>query len=52
VAADAYVFVAPEYNFGPSPPLSSALNYLYEEWTINSPDSSATAAYPADCQRC
>jgi len=38
-AADAYVFVTPEYNFGPPPPLSSALNYLYEEWTINSPDS-------------
>jgi NAD(P)H-dependent FMN reductase len=52
--AEAYVFVfvTPEYNFGPPPPLSSALNYLYEEWTINSPGSSATAAYPADCKRC
>jgi NAD(P)H-dependent FMN reductase len=31
-AADAFVFVTPEYNFGPPPPLLNALNYLYVEW--------------------
>lgn len=31
-AADAFVFVTPEYNFGPPPPLVNALNYLYVEW--------------------
>lgn len=31
-AADAFVFVTPEYNFGPTPALSNALNYLYVEW--------------------
>lgn len=31
-AADAFVFVAPEYNFGPTPALLNALNYLYLEW--------------------
>jgi NAD(P)H-dependent FMN reductase len=31
-AADAYVFVTPEYNFGPPPPLLNALNYVYKEW--------------------
>ena len=30
--ADAYVFVVPEYNFGPTPALLNALNYLYHEW--------------------
>ena len=28
-AADAFVFVTPEYNFGPPPALLNALNYLY-----------------------
>lgn len=32
-AADAFVFVAPEYNFGPTPALLNALNYVYDEWT-------------------
>ncbi|WP_332684990.1 NADPH-dependent FMN reductase [Bosea sp. (in: a-proteobacteria)] len=32
-AADAYVFVTPEYNFGPTPALLNALNYVYTEWT-------------------
>ena len=32
-AADAYVFVTPEYNFGPTPALVNALNYVYTEWT-------------------
>ena len=32
-AADAFVFVTPEYNFGPPPSLVNALNYLYLEWT-------------------
>lgn len=31
-AADAYVFVVPEYNFGPPPALVNALNYVYAEW--------------------
>lgn len=31
-SADAYVFVTPEYNFGPPPPLLNALNYVYKEW--------------------
>lgn len=31
-AADAYVFVVPEYNYGPTPALVNALDYLYREW--------------------
>ncbi|MEP9379681.1 NAD(P)H-dependent oxidoreductase [Aquabacter sp. CN5-332] len=31
-AADAYVFVTPEYNYGPTPALVNALNYVYGEW--------------------
>ena len=31
-AADAFVFVCPEYNFSPSPALVNALDYLYHEW--------------------
>lgn len=31
-AADAYVFVAPEYNYGPTPALVNALDFLYREW--------------------
>ena len=31
-AADAFVFVVPEYNFGPTPALLNALNYVYLEW--------------------
>ncbi|NNM70989.1 NADPH-dependent FMN reductase [Enterovirga aerilata] len=31
-AADAFVFVTPEYNFGPPPSLVNALNYVYLEW--------------------
>jgi NAD(P)H-dependent FMN reductase len=31
-AADAFVFVTPEYNFGPPPPLVNALDYVYHEW--------------------
>ncbi|MGE7417730.1 NADPH-dependent FMN reductase [Methylobacterium tarhaniae] len=30
--ADAFVFVMPEYNFGPPPALLNALNYVYREW--------------------
>lgn len=30
--ADAYVFVTPEYNFGPPPALINALDYVYMEW--------------------
>lgn len=32
VAADAYIFVTPEYNFSPPPSLVNALNYVYKEW--------------------
>jgi NAD(P)H-dependent FMN reductase len=31
-AADAYVFVTPEYNYGPPPSLLNALDYVYKEW--------------------
>ncbi|MDN5938508.1 MAG: NAD(P)H-dependent oxidoreductase [Salinisphaera sp.] len=31
-AADAYVFVAPEYNFSPTPALVNALDFVYNEW--------------------
>jgi NAD(P)H-dependent FMN reductase len=31
-AADAFVFVAPEYNYGFSAPLKNALDFLHEEW--------------------
>ena len=31
-SADAYVFVTPEYNFGPTPALTNALTYVYNEW--------------------
>lgn len=31
-AADAYVFVTPEYNFNPPPALVNALDYVYREW--------------------
>jgi NAD(P)H-dependent FMN reductase len=31
-AADAYVFVTPEYNSGPTPALLNALDYVYKEW--------------------
>jgi NAD(P)H-dependent FMN reductase len=30
--ADAFVFVTPEYNFGPPPSLVNAMNYLGREW--------------------
>ena len=31
-AADAFVFVMPEYNYSVSAPLVNALDYLYQEW--------------------
>ncbi|MFT3803964.1 MAG: NAD(P)H-dependent oxidoreductase [Burkholderiaceae bacterium] len=31
-AADAFVFVIPEYNFNAPPALINALNYVYAEW--------------------
>lgn len=31
-AADAFVFVHPEYNYGMTAPLKNALDYLNEEW--------------------
>jgi NAD(P)H-dependent FMN reductase len=32
-SADAFVFVTPEYNYGPPPSLVNALTYLFWEWT-------------------
>lgn len=31
-AADAFLFVTPEYNYGPPPSLINAISYLYWEW--------------------
>lgn len=31
-SADAYVFVVPEYNYGPTPALLNALDFVYKEW--------------------
>lgn len=31
-AADAYAFVAPEYNYMTAPALANALDYVYREW--------------------
>ena len=31
-AADAFVFVHPEYNYGITAPLKNALDYLSQEW--------------------
>lgn len=31
-AADAYIFVTPEYNYFPTPALVNALDYVYREW--------------------
>lgn len=31
-AADAFVFVTPEYNYNPPPSFVNALNYVYREW--------------------
>lgn len=31
-AADAYLFVTPEYNYGYPAPLKNALDYLFQEW--------------------
>jgi NAD(P)H-dependent FMN reductase len=32
-AADAFVFVHPEYNYGMTAPLKNAIDYLHTEWT-------------------
>ena len=31
-AADAFLFVTPEYNYGPPPSLLNAIDFLYWEW--------------------
>src|ERR1700689_4910577 len=31
-AADAFVIVTPEYNYGPPPSLINAFDYVYKEW--------------------
>src|ERR1700677_707522 len=31
-AADAFVIVTPEYNYGPPPSLLNAFDYVYKEW--------------------
>lgn len=32
-AADAFVFVTPEYNYSPTPALTNALDYVFHEWS-------------------
>ncbi|OIJ65017.1 NADPH-dependent FMN reductase [Streptomyces mangrovisoli] len=32
-SADAFLFVTPEYNYGPPPSLINAISYLFWEWT-------------------
>jgi NAD(P)H-dependent FMN reductase len=32
-AADAFVFVSPEYNYTPPPSFTNAVDYLFHEWT-------------------
>jgi NAD(P)H-dependent FMN reductase len=32
-AADAFVFVTPEYNYNPLPAFLNALDYVHHEWT-------------------
>ena len=51
-AADAFVFVTPEYNYGTPPALLNALDYLYKEWNYKPAASSATAASRAASARC
>lgn len=31
-AADAFVFVTPEYNYSPTPALTNALDFVFQEW--------------------
>ena len=31
-AADAYIFVTPEYNYMPPPTLTNAMDFVYKEW--------------------
>ena len=51
-AADAYIFVTPEYNYCPPPSLVNALNYVYREWNSNRAASSAMAASREACAPC
>ena len=51
-AADAFVIVTPEYNYGPPPSLINAFDYVYGNGTINQPVSSATAGSPAAFAPC
>lgn len=51
-AADAYVFVTPEYNYCPPPGFGNSLNYLSTSGTTRLAALSVTAAYPGVCVRC
>ena len=39
-AADAFVFVTPEYNYGFTAPLKNAIDFLHEEWSTSRWDCS------------
>ena len=45
-AADAFVFVTPEYNFGIPAPLKNAIDYLHPSGATSPSASSPTAASP------
>ena len=53
-AADAYVFVTPEYNYFAPPALVNAMDYVLPNGPTSRPESSAMAALPAACvpRRC
>ena len=44
-AADAFVFVMPEYNHGFNAPLKNAIDYLHQEWQHKPAGSCPTAAW-------
>lgn len=50
-AADAYVFVAPEYNHSPSPALVNAMDFVYREWNYKPCGFVSYGGVPAACVR-
>lgn len=50
-AADAFVFVAPEYNYFAAPAIINAIDYPHASGNTNPPPSSAMVASPAACAR-
>ncbi len=57
-ASDGFVFVPPEYNYGPSAVLKNVIDWVYPEWNRRLPRLLATEApwvlglYFAGCRRC